>query len=132
MLHEELTEKILGACFEVSNELGSGFLESVYEKALCVVLKSYHLKVESQAVCKVAFRNQCVGEFRADLLVEDKVIVELKAVKAIAPEHFAQTMNYLKVSGLDVGLLVNFGRARLEYQRIHPPVIGQKNRLATT
>jgi GxxExxY protein len=114
MLHEELTEKILGACFEVSNELGSGFLESVYEKALCVVLKSYHLKVESQAVCKMDFKNQCVGEFRADLLVEDKVIVELKAVKAIAPEHFAQTMKYLKVSGLDVGLLVNFGRARLE------------------
>ncbi|MDG5466860.1 GxxExxY protein [Deltaproteobacteria bacterium IMCC39524] len=132
MLHKELTEKILGACFEVSNELGCGFLESVYEKALSVVLKSYRLKVESQAVCKVNFRHHCVGEFRADLLVEDKVIVELKAVKAIAPEHFAQTMNYLKVSGLDVGLLVNFGRPRLEYQRIHTPVLSQKNRLATT
>ena len=119
MLHDELTEKILGACFEVSNELGCGFLESVYEKALFVVLKSYHLKVESQVVCKVNFRNHCVGEFRADQLVEDKIIVELKAVKAIASEHFAQTMNYLKVSGLDVGLLVNFGRPRLEYQRIH-------------
>ena len=132
MLHEELTEKVLGACFEVSNELGCGFLESVYEKALFVVLKSYHLKVESQAVCKVNFRNHCVGEFRADLLVEDKVIVELKAVKAIAPEHFAQTMNYLKVSGLDVALLVNFGRPRLEYQRIHTPVISQKDRFSST
>jgi GxxExxY protein len=123
MIHEELTEKILRACFEVSNELGSGFLESVYENALTVVLKSYQLKVDRQVPCRVSFRNHCVGEFRADLLVADKVIVELKAVKAIAPEHFAQTMNYLKVSGLDVGLLVNFGRPRLEFQRIHAPAV---------
>jgi len=122
MVHEELTKKILGACFEVSNELGCGFLESVYEKALTVVLRSYDLKVESQAPCVVNFRDHCVGEFRADLLVDGAVIVELKAVKAIAPEHFAQTMNYLKVSGLDVGLLVNFGRPKLEYQRIHTPL----------
>ena len=69
----------------------------------------------------MSFRDQTVGEFRADLLVDGKIIIELKAVKALAPEHFAQTMNYLKASNLEVGLLVNFGRPKLEYKRIHTP-----------
>lgn len=117
MIHEELTEKILKACFEVSTELGNGFLESVYEKALVIVLTAMGLKVQTQVPLKVMFRGQAVGEFFPDIIVEDLVIIELKAVKALAPEHLAQVMNYLKATGIGVGLLVNFGSTRLEYRR---------------
>ena len=117
MIHEEITEKILKACFEVSNELGNGFLESVYEKALVIVLTAMGLKVQTQVPLKVMFRGQTVGEFFPDIIVEDLVIIELKAVKALAPEHLAQVMNYLKATGMEVGLLVNFGSTKLEYRR---------------
>lgn len=119
MKYEELTEKILEACFEVSRELGAGFLESVYEKALIVALKQKGLSVRSQMPLQVKFRGVIVGEFYADIFVEEKVIVELKAVSRIAPEHKAQTINYLKATGIEIGLLVNFGNARLEYYRLH-------------
>ena len=119
MLHQAITERILACCFEVARELGSGFLESVYEKALAMALSDAGLKVECQHPVRVLFRGRCVGEFAADLLVEDSVIVELKAVRALAPEHFAQTINYLNATGVDVGLLVNFGTPKLEYRRLH-------------
>jgi len=118
MLYEEITEKILGAAFEVAHELGSGFLESVYEKALFIAIKAKGLKVQEQQPIKVIFRGQNVGEFFADLLIEDKVIVELKAIKALAPEHQAQVINYLKATDIEVGLLVNFGQPKLEYRRL--------------
>lgn len=117
MVHEELTEKILKACFEVSNELGSGFLESVYEKALLIALRDAGIKAESQKPLNVTFRSQSVGEFYPDIIVEDSVLLELKAVKALAPEHLAQVMNYLKASGIEVGFLINFGNPKLEYRR---------------
>jgi len=117
MIHEDITEKILKACFDVSNELGNGFLESVYEKALVIVLAEMGLKVQTQIPLKVMFRGRTVGEFFPDIIVEELVIVELKAVKALAPEHLAQVMNYLKATGIEVGLLVNFGSAKLEYRR---------------
>lgn len=117
MIHEELTEKILKVCFEVRNELGSGFLESVYQNALLIALKEAGLKAESQTPLKVMFRGQIVGEFFPDIVVEDSVLLELKAVKALAPEHLAQVMNYLKATGIEVGFLVNFGNPRLEYRR---------------
>lgn len=117
VIYKELTEKILRACFEVSNELGCGFLESVYQKALLIVLKDAGLKVQSQTPLKVIFRNQIVGEFFPDIIVEDAVLLELKAVKALAPEHMAQVMNYLKATGIEVGFLVNFGNPKLEYRR---------------
>lgn len=116
--HGEITEAILGACFEVAKELGSGFLESVYEKALALALRQKGLRVRCQHPVKVLFRGECVGEFIADLLVEECVIVELKAAKALAPEHLAQVIKYLKATGIDVGLLVNFGCPRLEYRRL--------------
>lgn len=119
MLFEELTEQILSACFEVSNELGCGFLESVYQKALLIAIWDKGLKAESQIPLKVVFRGQTVGVFFPDIIVEDKVILELKAVKALAPEHFAQIMNYLKATGMDVGFLVNFGNPKLEYRRFN-------------
>jgi GxxExxY protein len=117
MIHEKLTETILKACFEVSNELGCGFLESVYEKALLLVLAENGLKAESQKPLKVMFHGQTVGEFFPDIIVEDVVLLELKAVKALAPEHLAQVMNYLKATGVEVGFLVNFGNPKLEYRR---------------
>lgn len=118
MLHEELTKQILECCFEVINELGAGFLESVYEKSLIIALQSKGLKVQSQVPLAVTFRGEPVGNFQADLLVEEKVIVEIKAVKALAPEHQAQVINYLKASGIEVGLLVSFGRRHLDYKRL--------------
>lgn len=119
MLYEDLTGKILEACFEVSKELGTGFLESVYEKALIVALKQKGLKVENQFPLKVKFRGVVVGEFYADLLVEDKVLIELKAVNNFANEHFAQLLNYLKATEIEVGLIINFGKPKLEYRRFN-------------
>jgi len=117
MKHEEITKKIIGCAFEVSNELGAGFLESVYEKALVIALEQKGLSAQPQQPIKVMFRQKCVGAFYADIFVEDKVIVELKAVKSIAPEHQAQIINYLNATGIEVGLLINFGNPKLEYRR---------------
>lgn len=119
MLYVELTSQIINACFEVSNELGAGFLESVYQNALVLILRQKSMKVETEKPIAVMFRDENVGQFFADLLVDDKVLVELKAVKAILPEHKAQVINYLKATGIEVGLLVNFGVPKLEYYRLH-------------
>jgi GxxExxY protein len=119
MKHQELTGEILAACFEVMSELGHGFLESVYGKAVVIALRERGLRTEAQVPLQVHFRGQVVGDFAADVVVEGKVIVELKAVKALAPEHQAQLINYLKATGIEVGLLINFGSPRLEYKRCH-------------
>lgn len=119
MQHRELSEKVIECCLDVIRELGSGFLESVYEKALLVALASKGMAVRSQVPLKVKFRDVVVGEFFADLLVEEKLIVELKATKALLPEHQAQVINYLKATGIDVGLLVNFGSPKLEIKRVY-------------
>lgn len=118
MLHEELTSKILEACFEVINELGAGFLESVYENALLVALTHKNIQTESQVSLCVEFRGQEIGRFCADILVEGKVLLELKAVRQLLPEHQAQVINYLHATGIDVGLLINFGNPKLEYKRL--------------
>ena len=117
MKHEEITKQIIGCAFEVINELGAGFLESVYDKSLLLALRQKGLSAVSQHPITVRFRGQSVGDFFADLLVENKVIVELKAVKAITPEHQAQAINYLNATGIEVGLLINFGNQKLEYKR---------------
>ena len=119
MYCEELSEQVIGACFEVSNELGIGFLESVYEKALLIALRDRGLKAENQVAVRVSFRNQAVGEFFADIVIEDQIIIELKAVRGIAVEHVAQVLNYLRATGKEVGLLVNFGTKKLEYRRFN-------------
>jgi GxxExxY protein len=113
-----LTGRILEAAFEVSSELGHGFLESIYQKAMEIALKDKGLIFESQVPLKVRFRKQVVGQFVADLLVEATVILELKAAKAILPEHLAQTINYLKATGRPVALILNFGPSKLEYRRL--------------
>lgn len=115
--HEEITRSVIGCAFEVINELGAGFLESVYEKALLRALRDKGLSAVSQCPVRVLFRGDNVGDFHADIMVDRKVIVELKAVKAIAPEHQAQVINYLNATGIEVGLLINFGNPKLEYRR---------------
>ena len=119
MVDDELTGQIIQACFEVSNELGAGFLESVYERAMIVALAQKGLTVSAQVPLKVKFRNVVVGDYFADLIVENKVIVELKAVSRILPEHKAQVINYLTATEVDIGLLINFGTPRAEYFRLH-------------
>jgi GxxExxY protein len=113
----EITKVILGCAFEVIKELGAGFLESVYQKALLFALLEKGLAVKNQHPIKVWFRGHKVGDYYADLFVEEKILVELKAVKSIAPEHQAQVINYLHATGIEVGLLINFGNPKLEYKR---------------
>jgi len=117
LAEKELTEKIIGASMDVSNELGCGFLEGVYENALLVALSEKGLRANAQVPLNVMFRGNVVGEFFADMVVEERVILELKAARAIMPEHEAQLLNYLKATGLGVGLLINFGKPRLEWKR---------------
>jgi len=117
MEYAECTEQVLSCAFEVSNELGIGFLESVYEKALFIALQEKGLKVEQQVGLQIEFRGKLVGQFFIDLLVEDLLIIELKAAKAIAPEHEMQLLNYLRGSTKPVGLILNFGTPKLEYRR---------------
>lgn len=107
--HHKLTRKIIRTYYDVYNELGTGFLESVYEKAMFMVLRDdFGLDIVNQKAIKVRFRNIVVGNYQADLLVEDKVIVELKAVSKLLPEHKAQLINYLKATDVELGLLMNF------------------------
>ena len=109
MLHQELTKKIIGCAYPVHNTLGAGFLEKVYEQALMLELKVSGLVVESQVPLSVIYRDQIVGEYYADFIVEDKVICELKAVDVLKKAHEVQLVNYLVATGMDVGVLINFG-----------------------
>ncbi|MFO7898483.1 MAG: GxxExxY protein [Planctomycetota bacterium] len=118
LIHKGLTREIIGACMEVSSELGCGFVESVYENALMIALEDRGLAASQQAALDVIFRDTTVGTFFADVVVNDAVIVELKAVKELLPEHRAQVLNYLKATGLRVGLLVNFARPKLQWERL--------------
>ena len=114
--HSELTNKIICSSYNVHNILGAGFLEKVYENALCLELQSLGLNVEQQAPVKIGYKGQLVGEYFADLLVDGKIILELKAVEAISPIHEIQLKNYLKGSRIELGLLINFGK-RVEVRR---------------
>ncbi|MFY2764617.1 GxxExxY protein [Arenimonas sp. MALMAid1274] len=104
-----LSDAVIGAFFDVYNELGPGFLESVYENSMAIALREAGLAVVQQAGIQVRYRGRVVGEYRADLLVEGRMMVEIKAASTLAPGHDAQLINYLKASGLVVGLLLNFG-----------------------
>jgi GxxExxY protein len=118
----EITQKIIGCAFEVSNTLGIGFVEKVYENALAHLIRKDGLKVIQQYPIKVSFDGILVGEFIADLLIEDRVLVELKAVSMLVNEHTAQALNYLRASGLEVCLLINFGKPKIEIKRLLPHV----------
>jgi GxxExxY protein len=108
-LHSEVTEKILGVFFEVYNELGGGFLESVYHEAFRIALGQVGLRVISQVPVPVHFRGEVVGNFRADLIVNDCVLLELKAISAFDREHEGQILHYLRATSFEVGLLLDFG-----------------------
>ena len=118
--YESLTEIVLAAAFEVSNTLGCGFLEKVYERALVIELRLRGVRASAQVPLAVHYKDQNVGDYLADILVEDVVAVELKCVERLGNDHLAQCMNYLTASGLNVCLLINFQKARLEWKRILP------------
>ena len=120
-LDDQLTELVIGCCFDVQNELGHGFLESVYVAALSLALRQQGLPVTREVPFQVMFRGECVGLFKADLVVDGRLLIEAKAVQSIASEHLAQAINYLKVSGIPIGLVVNFGRPKVEVRRVHSP-----------
>jgi GxxExxY protein len=114
---DKITEKIIGCAFTVYNELGSGFLESIYEKAMMIELNKVGLIFKNQLGIKVYYKEQVLGEFKADFLVENEVIVELKAVSNIKKEHEIQLIHYLTATKKKVGLLINFGSSKVEIRR---------------
>jgi len=113
-----ITDHVIGAAFTVSNTLGCGFLEKVYENALVHELRKAGLKVGQQYDIDVHYDGKVVGEYTTDILVEDRVLVELKAVKVLNDIHMAQCLNYLKATGLSICLLINFAKPKLEIKRI--------------
>jgi len=117
-LHEELTKDILASAFRVHNSIGCGLLEKVYGKATSWDLKLNNRTVVEEQEFKVVYREKVVGAYYGDLIVDEKVIVEVKAVERLDNMHRAQLLNYLRISGLRVGLLLNFANPKLEYERI--------------
>jgi len=115
---DELSQKVIGAAIEVHKELGPGFLENIYEEALKIELAEYNISYEYQKEIKVEYLGVVVGLHRLDLIVENKIIIELKAVKELADIHFAQLRSYLKATGLKIGLLFNFAKPTLEIRRV--------------
>jgi len=108
---DKLTERIIACCFEVHNKLGAGFLENVYQNALMLELAKQGLQARREAPIAVTYDGQPVGHYFADILVADQIVCELKVCEQLIPQHEAQLVNYLTAAGLDVGLLINFGRS---------------------
>jgi GxxExxY protein len=117
MEYEEITHKIIGAAYQVFNQLGFGFLESVYQKAMVIELAKNELIVESEKQLKVFYGGQVVGDFYIDLFVENTVVVELKSVQNLVKEHEVQLVNYLNGLKKEIGLLINFGSSGVEVKR---------------
>ena len=117
MEYRELTEKIIGCAYRVYNRMGFGFLESVYEKCMLIELKKAGLNSESQKPIKVHYDNEIVGDFVADIIVDDTIILELKSVRRVVRAHEVQLVNYLVATGKTIGLLLNFGERRVEVKR---------------
>ena len=136
MQHQELTGKIIGCAMKVHRALGPGFLESVYQNALAYELRKAGLLVEVERPILVRYNGVVVGDFFADLLVQDIVLVENKAVRALSSAHEVQLVNYLTATGIDVGLLLNCGGPSLEYKRkarlYKPPATATENRTGLT
>jgi len=117
LVHREITEQIVGAAFEVHSVLGYGFLERVYQRAMQIELISRGLKAEMESKIRVMYKGVVVGDYQADLLVADQIIVELKVAKEYQAADEAQLLNELKATGIKVGLLINFGRTKVEFKR---------------
>lgn len=118
IVYPELSYEIMGVIFEVHKELGPGFVESVYEKALIEELKNKGLQVETQKPIEIVYKEKKIGIHKVDLVVEDKIIIELKTVERFSIHHRAQLTSYLKASGYKLGILVNFSKKQVEYQRV--------------
>ncbi len=118
LVHKELSYRIIGLAMEVHSNLGPGFLEKVYENALMVLMRREGITAEQQAAVKVMFEGEVVGEYFADILVDNQIILELKAADQITNIHKAQTFNYLKATGHRLGIILNFGAKHLEHHRI--------------
>jgi GxxExxY protein len=118
LIHAGLTEKIIGIYYDVYNEIGPGFPESVYGNCMQIALVEAGMKVQREIQVPVWFRKQDVGQFRADLMVEDCILLELKAVRTLERSHEAQIMNYLRATELEIGLLLNFGSSEPQFRRI--------------
>jgi GxxExxY protein len=117
-LYKDLSYKIIGLAMEVHNKLGHGFLEKVYENALMLLFRREGIGARQQAPIKVYFDGEVVGEYFTDILVEDKIILEIKALDKIIDAHIAQTLNYLKATDLRIAIILNFGKRKLEYERL--------------
>ena len=117
-LHKDISFQIIAAVYEVHNVLGFGFLESVYQKALVKELRLRDLKTEEQKEIRVRYKGEDVGSFYADIVVNDDIILELKAVENLTKAHEAQLLNYLKGTGLKLGFLINFGKEKATYKRM--------------
>ena len=117
MEYEELTEQIIGCAYRVYNRMGYGFLESVYEKCLLIELRKSGLSAVSQEPITVSYENEVVGNFVADIIVENKIILELKSIRRIIQAHEVQLVNYLVATGKPVGLIINFGEQEVEIKR---------------
>jgi GxxExxY protein len=113
-----LTERVLNAVFEVSNTLGSGFLEKVYERALLTELHLRGIRATAQASCSIIYKGRPAGDYIADILIEDVLAIELKCVDRLANEHTAECLHYLRASGLSVCPLINFQKPKVEWKRI--------------
>jgi|APLak6261663012_1056037.scaffolds.fasta_scaffold06667_2 GxxExxY protein len=116
-LYKELSYKIVGLAMEIHKKLGSGFLEKVYENSLMVLFERENIQIKQQFPINVNFENKIVGNYIADIVVDDKIIIEIKAVESLNNVHKAQLINYLKATGFKVGILLNFGSQSLEHQR---------------
>ena len=117
MLYSELTQKVIGAAINVYNTLGFGFLEKVYENYLMIELESFRLRAIQQHPSKVFYKEKLVGDYVADIIVEDKVILERKSIENLDKIHEVQLVNYLKAVNIEVGMLLNFGKEKLEFKR---------------
>ena len=119
LLHEEITAEIIKTFYKVYNTLGYGFLEKVYENAMVIELRNMNLNVQKQVPIKVFYEKYLVGEYFADLIVEELIIIELKTAERICEEHECQLINYLKATELEIGLLLNFGKKPQFKRKIH-------------
>ncbi len=118
IIYKELSYRIVGLAMEVHNKLGHGFLEKVYENALMLRLNEAGINAEPPKGIDVFFRDQVIGTYYADIMVDEKIIFELKSVEHITAAHKAQTLNYLKATRTKLGIIINFGKSRLEYERL--------------
>ena len=121
MKHKDLTAKIIECAYKVHNTLGFGFLETVYQNALLIELLKAGLQAEKEKKIQVHYDNQLVGDYISDIIVEGKIVLELKSVKELHPAHEAQLINYLKATGIEIGLLINFGESVQVKRKIYTP-----------